>query len=137
MKNPQDLALASLPSLEESRISLLSFRGVWSFYEVGPFDDVRAELAFNYDEFRPSDPEPGIVLRHRGCRAYAHEPGNSAEAHPARRRQHVGCAGAYLRAALTDLSVEDLDGGAGRTAPPSCFRLTLQARVSGRPRDSL
>ena len=40
--NPVDLALASLPSLEESRIALWSVRGVWSFYDVGPLEDVRA-----------------------------------------------------------------------------------------------
>ena len=44
--NPQDFALANLPSLEESRIPLWAWRGVWSFYEVGPLSDVRAELAF-------------------------------------------------------------------------------------------
>jgi hypothetical protein len=53
--NPQDLALASLPSLEESRIALWSARAVWSFYDVGPFEDVRAEFAFNFDEFKPND----------------------------------------------------------------------------------
>jgi Protein of unknown function (DUF1302) len=53
--NPQDLALATLPGLEESRIPLWSARGVWSFYTVGPAQDVRAELAFNFDEFQPSD----------------------------------------------------------------------------------
>ena len=53
--NPQDLALASLPSLEESRIALFALRAVWSFYDVGPFEDVRLELAANYDEFEPAD----------------------------------------------------------------------------------
>jgi len=53
--NPVDLALASLPSLEESRIPLWAVRGVWSFYEVGPLDDLRVELAFNFDEFRQND----------------------------------------------------------------------------------
>ncbi|MEN8183960.1 MAG: DUF1302 family protein, partial [Myxococcota bacterium] len=53
--NPQDLALSSLPSLEESRIALWALRGVWSFYDVGPLQDVRLELAMNYDEFQPSD----------------------------------------------------------------------------------
>jgi len=53
--NPQDLALANLPSLEESRIALWAFRGVWSFYEVGPLSDVRTELAFNFDEFESAD----------------------------------------------------------------------------------
>ena len=45
--NPVDLALASLPSLEESRIALWSVRGVWSFYDIGPLEDVRLELAAN------------------------------------------------------------------------------------------
>jgi hypothetical protein len=53
--NPQDVALASLPSLEESRIALWALRGVWSFYDVGPLEDVRLELAGNYDEFEPTD----------------------------------------------------------------------------------
>ncbi|MEE2673664.1 MAG: DUF1302 family protein [Myxococcota bacterium] len=53
--NPQDLALATLPSLEESRIALFSARGIWSFYEVGPLEDVRLEIAANIDDFQPSD----------------------------------------------------------------------------------
>jgi hypothetical protein len=53
--NPQDLALASLPSLEESRIALWALRGVYSLYDVGPLEDVRLELAMNYDEFQPVD----------------------------------------------------------------------------------
>ncbi|MCS5636700.1 MAG: hypothetical protein NZ990_09300, partial [Myxococcota bacterium] len=53
--NPQDLALATLPSLEESRIALWSMRGVWSFYEVGPLSDVRIEVAMNFDEFESAD----------------------------------------------------------------------------------
>jgi hypothetical protein len=53
--NPQDLALASLPSLEESRIALWAVRAVWSFYNVGPFEDVRFEVAMNYDQFEPAD----------------------------------------------------------------------------------
>jgi hypothetical protein len=53
--NPQDLALASLPSLEESRIALWAVRAVWSFYNVGPLEDVRLELAMNYDQFEPRD----------------------------------------------------------------------------------
>ncbi|MEE3328303.1 MAG: DUF1302 family protein [Myxococcota bacterium] len=53
--NPQDYALATLPSLEESRIGLWSARGVWSFYDVGPLADVRLELAMNFDEFESAD----------------------------------------------------------------------------------
>jgi hypothetical protein len=53
--NPVDLALASLPSLEESRIGLWSVRGIWSFYDVGPLHDVRLELAMNFDDFEPVD----------------------------------------------------------------------------------
>jgi hypothetical protein len=53
--NPQDLALASLPSLEESRIALWMARLVWQFWKVGPFDDVRAELVVAYDQFEPTD----------------------------------------------------------------------------------
>jgi hypothetical protein len=53
--NPQDLALATLPKLEESRIALWSVRGVWAFYTVGPLEDVRLELAANFDDFEPND----------------------------------------------------------------------------------
>ncbi|MCG8589880.1 MAG: hypothetical protein MJE66_11370, partial [Proteobacteria bacterium] len=53
--NPQDLALASLPSLEESRIALWAFRAVYSFYEVGPLEDVRLELAMNFDQYETND----------------------------------------------------------------------------------
>ncbi len=53
--NPQDLALSSLPSLEESRIPLWSIRAIYSLYDVGPLDDVRIELAANFDEFEPLD----------------------------------------------------------------------------------
>ncbi len=53
--NPQDLALSSLPSLEESRTALWSARGIWSFYDVGPLQDVRVELAFNFDRVLPGD----------------------------------------------------------------------------------
>jgi hypothetical protein len=53
--NPVDLALASLPSLEESRIALWSVRGIWSFYDVGPMEDVRLELAANIDDNEPAD----------------------------------------------------------------------------------
>ncbi|RIL00796.1 MAG: hypothetical protein DCC71_18630 [Proteobacteria bacterium] len=53
--NPQDLALATLPELEESRIALWSIRGVYSFYSIGPLEDVRLELAANLDDFEPAD----------------------------------------------------------------------------------
>jgi hypothetical protein len=53
--NPQDLALASLPSLEESRIALWMARAVWHFWEVGPLEDVRAELVATFDQFEPTD----------------------------------------------------------------------------------
>jgi hypothetical protein len=51
--NPQTLALSSLPSLEESRIPLWSIRGTWSFYDVGPLEDLRLEVAANLDDFEP------------------------------------------------------------------------------------
>jgi hypothetical protein len=53
--NPVDVGLASLPSLEDSRIALWSARAVWSFYDVGPLADVRLELAANFDDFEPTD----------------------------------------------------------------------------------
>jgi hypothetical protein len=53
--NPQDLALATLASLEESRIALWAARGVYSFYSVGPLEDLRLELAVNFDQMEPTD----------------------------------------------------------------------------------
>ena len=53
--NPVDLGLASLPSLEEARIALWAVRAVYSFYDVGPLQDVRLELAALVDEFEPND----------------------------------------------------------------------------------
>ncbi|MCX5740676.1 MAG: hypothetical protein NTZ61_19680, partial [Proteobacteria bacterium] len=53
--NPVDLALASLPSLEEARIALWSVRGVWSFYDVGPLEDVRLEVSMNLDNIEHAD----------------------------------------------------------------------------------
>jgi hypothetical protein len=53
--NPVDIAIGPLASLEEARIALWALRGVWSFYEVGPLSDVRAELVLLYDEFEPVD----------------------------------------------------------------------------------
>ncbi len=53
--NPVDLALGSLVSLEESRIPLWAMRAIFSFYEVGPFEDVRLEVALDLDEFYPTD----------------------------------------------------------------------------------
>jgi Protein of unknown function (DUF1302) len=53
--NPLDLAVSTLPTLEESRIPLWSVRGVYSLYDLGPLEDVRLELAMNYDQFEPLD----------------------------------------------------------------------------------
>ncbi len=53
--NPQDFALASLPSLEESRIALWSARFVYSLYDIGDFEDVRLEFAVNWDQYQPAD----------------------------------------------------------------------------------
>ncbi len=53
--NPQDLALATLPSLEESRVPLWAVRAVWSFFDIGPFQDVRLEFAANLDQYEPHD----------------------------------------------------------------------------------
>jgi hypothetical protein len=53
--NPVDLALGSLVSLEESRIPLWAMRAIYSFYEVGPFEDVRLEVALDLDDFYPTD----------------------------------------------------------------------------------
>jgi hypothetical protein len=53
--NPQDVGLSTLPSLEESRIPLWAIRAIYSFYDVGPLEDVRFELAANIDQFEPID----------------------------------------------------------------------------------
>ena len=53
--NPVDIAIGPLSSLEESRIALWSLRGIWSFYEVGPLEDVRLELVTLLDKFEPTD----------------------------------------------------------------------------------
>jgi hypothetical protein len=53
--NPQDLALSSLPSFEESRIPLWAARGIYSLYDVGPLEDFRIELAANLDGYQPLD----------------------------------------------------------------------------------
>ncbi len=53
--NPQDLALSSLPSFEESRIALWAARAIYSLYDVGPLEDFRIELAANLDGYQPLD----------------------------------------------------------------------------------
>jgi hypothetical protein len=53
--NPVDIAIGPLASLEESRIALWALRGIWSFYEVGPLEDVRLELIGLLDKFEPTD----------------------------------------------------------------------------------
>jgi hypothetical protein len=53
--NPVDIAIGPLASLEESRIALWALRGIWSFYAVGPLEDVRLELVGLFDKFEPTD----------------------------------------------------------------------------------
>jgi hypothetical protein len=53
--NPQDLALSTIPSLEESRIGVLAARFIYSLYDVGPLEDVRLEFALNVDDMQPAD----------------------------------------------------------------------------------
>jgi hypothetical protein len=53
--NPSNLGIATLPTLDESRISLWSARAIYSFYDVGPLQDVRAELVYILDRFMPND----------------------------------------------------------------------------------
>jgi hypothetical protein len=53
--NPQDFAISNLPSFEESLIALWQARGIYSFYQVGPAEDVRLEVAINLDHFEPAD----------------------------------------------------------------------------------
>ena len=56
--NPQTLALSSLPSLEESRIALWSARATYSFYDVGPLEDVRLEVAAEPRRLRAARARP-------------------------------------------------------------------------------
>jgi len=53
--NPQDFAISNLPSFEESLIALWQARMIASFYQVGPFEDVRLEFVANLDHFEPND----------------------------------------------------------------------------------
>jgi hypothetical protein len=53
--NPQDLALVTLPELEDSRIPLWALRAIWSFWDVGPLEDVRLEFVWMLDDFEPND----------------------------------------------------------------------------------
>ena len=53
--NPTDVALGPLTSLEESRIPVFALRGIYSFYDVGPLQDVRLEVATVFDKFEPQD----------------------------------------------------------------------------------
>jgi hypothetical protein len=53
--DPQDFGLATLPTLEESRIPLWSIRGVWSFYDLWFLRDARLEIATNFDQVEPVD----------------------------------------------------------------------------------
>jgi hypothetical protein len=53
--NPTDAALGPLSSLEETRIPVFALRGIYSFYDVGPLEDVRLELAAVFDKFEPQD----------------------------------------------------------------------------------
>ena len=53
--NPSDLALATLPSLEDSRIGLWAVRAIYSLFDVGPLQDVRAEAIWLFDDFEPND----------------------------------------------------------------------------------
>ncbi len=53
--NPQDVGLSTLPRLEDSRLAQWAARTIFSFYDIGPFQDVRLELAAIVDEFQPLD----------------------------------------------------------------------------------
>ncbi|MFP8878102.1 MAG: DUF1302 family protein, partial [Myxococcota bacterium] len=53
--NPQDLGLASLPSLEESRIPMWAARIIYSIGDIGPIQDLRIEGAVLLDQYEPAD----------------------------------------------------------------------------------
>ena len=49
------VGVSTLASLEESRVALWSARAIYSFFDVGPFEDVRLEGAVNLEQFEPVD----------------------------------------------------------------------------------
>ena len=53
--NPLDVGTSGFLNLEESRTPLWALRSIYSFYDVGPLEDVRLEVALNLDEFEPTD----------------------------------------------------------------------------------
>ncbi len=53
--NSLDLGTSQFLNLEESRIPSWSLRSIYSFYDVGPLEDVRLEVALNLENFEPSD----------------------------------------------------------------------------------
>jgi hypothetical protein len=53
--NPLNLGRTTLGSLEDTRIPLWLARAIYSFYNVGPLEDVRLELVANLDNFIPND----------------------------------------------------------------------------------
>ncbi len=53
--NPTDFGLTSLGTLDETRIPLWAARAVYSFYNVGPLEDVQLEVALDLDKFKPND----------------------------------------------------------------------------------
>jgi len=53
--NPVNLGLTTLGSLEDTRVPLWAARGVYNFYNVGPLEDVRLEVALDLDQFKPND----------------------------------------------------------------------------------
>jgi Protein of unknown function (DUF1302) len=53
--NPVDLGQTTLGSLKDTRIPLWLARAVYSFYNVGPLEDVRLEYVANLGNFMPND----------------------------------------------------------------------------------
>jgi len=53
--NPLNLGRTTLGSLEDTRIPLWLARAIYSFYNVGPLEDVRLELVANLGNFIPND----------------------------------------------------------------------------------
>ena len=114
--NPVDLALASLPSLEESRIALWSVRGVWSFYDVGPLEDVRLEVAVNLDDIEPVDigqcgePFTALVACNKRTALWAH----GITGYRAGRRAPAAVAGGTARAASSTARASSSAPGSSR-----------------------
>ena len=134
--NPQDFALASIPDLEESRIALWAARGTWSFYNFGKIEDVRLELAVNFDDFEPADlgrcGEPftrraGLQHQLRLLRARLLGRG------PRRPGQAAGAVGRRRRGSRPARDSSGATAASASSSPTSTATTTSRTRAASRP----